>query len=117
MAEHSKEPWRVERSVEQLSDVITDAAALNVCRWIRVPGVANSHDADAGRICACVNALAGLNPEHVGGLVEAAKTVLGRYMDEDWCFACEGVGHDNDCEIQVLARALAKVQETAGPRT
>lgn len=64
MTEHSKEPWKIARIY--LHEIIVGPnrrfAAYSV--------------ADAARIVACVNALAGLKPEEIPELVEAVEQAL-----------------------------------------
>jgi hypothetical protein len=65
MSEHSKEPWRL--SPDELD--VLDADGFHVLDLIDVA------PSDKKLFIACVNALAGLKPEHVKELVEAVTKV------------------------------------------
>ena len=86
--EHTKEPWQVGRSGYFVFSANT-------------PVVNTNEKADANRIVACVNALAGLNPEGVRGLVDVVKAYFDMLV-----LICSGVGGVTDAEIRTTSDAV-----------
>lgn len=102
MIEHTNEPWRCMSQ--------SWAHGCDARRWSILPPVARGDDhitprtiaelppptaeCDARRIVACVNALAGLNPGHVGELVEMcdelrrALAFIHKWTTDDNCAMC-----------------------------
>ena len=77
MSGHSKEPWSVGPFAGHASSGDRLVAACNGhFNNTRGEEVDNENHANAARIVSCVNALAGLNPDAVAGLVEAANALL-----------------------------------------
>jgi hypothetical protein len=108
MPEHSKEPWR--RDGEEF---VVDADGYGVIDIEK----ADMLPADISRAIACVNALAGLKPEKIKKLVQAAEAVrqTSYHADGDgevWCTECaRGLrDHAATCTIGTLATALAEVK-------
>lgn len=115
MTEHSKEPWK--RLPGNNHEHIIDANGTQIAWWHTytddLPRIL--HTKNATRLCACVNALAGLNPEHVGELVEGVEKALSEFLTEGrsgvYCDDCGGVDtHSPTCTIAPLQALLAKVK-------
>lgn len=113
MTEHSKEPWGLTVIGDCNRIRITDADGFTIAN-LDTEVLEGKQPANAKRMRTCVNALAGLNPEHVGELVEAARKAVALNVHDDWCDECGDTTHTPDCVIAGLQAALAKVQETAG---
>ena len=79
MNEHTKEPWYIRTSAHvhpggntSCLEIVGDNGAAVTCgEW--EGGIPPEREANAERIVACVNALAGYEPGAVGELVAAAK--------------------------------------------
>lgn len=65
--------------------------------------------ANAARIVACVNALAGLNPEAVRDVVEALKTARRRFSEQNGVVSAE-VWNGNYKAVAAINAALARVK-------
>ena len=88
MSKHTAEPWKVsDGRYIRVRDPQSDADKHAICqvytRGIGPERQAES-DANAARIVECVNALSGLNPAGVKGMVEAATAVIDRWDSPDW---------------------------------
>jgi hypothetical protein len=97
MSDHSKEPWEYTDDRYDILDAGGEAACWTVFTVVS--------ESDATRIVACVNALAGMRPEAVKGLVEAVE----RFVHE-----CAGnladPNHDRQDYLS-LEQALAELKE------
>lgn len=83
MAEHSKEPWRIDNNDRQGFLIAEDGRVIKY--WNHNTRDDPIHTQDAVRIVACVNALAGLKPEKVKAMVEVLAEVvhaLNSYHEE-----------------------------------
>ena len=84
-AKHTPEPWGVWLNPDggNLEMITDDGLARHI-----VYVVGNTHEAKANgrRIVACVNACAGINPEAVPNLLEAAKDFIYK-VDEGRAFS------------------------------
>lgn len=103
MSGHSKEPWSVGPFAGHASSGDRLVAACNGhFNNTRGEEVDNENHANAARIVSCVNALAGLNPDAVAGLVEAARDVM------DWAGTSDVLR--NHGMIRRLAAALSALE-------
>ena len=119
---HTAEPWRKVRSQDRLNphdigiarDGIQAVLAECYAEFHAKGDVRPAEcEANAARIVACVNALAGLNPEAVPALVEAAEAVDGAFTT--W-LAEYATGPDEGRalrSITALRAALAAVKGVA----
>lgn len=66
----------------------------------------------AQRVRACVNALAGLKPERLNGLVGAVKMIVDDNITmQGRCEQCDEVNsHESWCYVGILQTALAEVK-------
>ena len=97
-AKWAPEPWTVWRRHNGTSIADGEDKVIADCSALR------PHRADAARIVACVNALAGLNPEGVAELVEAAHRVMVFFPE-----LAEGRSETSRRVLGALDAALAKV--------
>lgn len=82
---HTKEPWFVTEAYDgDVAIRTTPEPSTNICgdgvifeNSGRSSGSVTPED--AARICACVNALAGLNPEAVGQVIQTIESFLIRH--------------------------------------
>jgi hypothetical protein len=79
-AKHTPEPWKVQTLHSDGMIVTRDRLEIVTPEWDVVTGTPGAppirRSSDASRIVACVNALAGMNPEAVAELVEAARQIV-----------------------------------------
>ena len=74
---HTKEPWRWGYDADETLFVFAELQEV-ACIRQEQPDQAN-----AQRICDCVNACAGLNPKAVPKLLEACKAMV-EYISQQW---------------------------------
>ena len=72
MSKHTPEPWAVETELNH-HIVSSDGKYIVFFGWEQFP---ENYEANRARIIACVNALAGLNPEAVPNVVEALREAI-----------------------------------------
>jgi hypothetical protein len=111
MAEHSKEPWGVTVIGDCNRIRITDADGFTISN-LDTEVLEGKQPANAKRMRACVNALAGLKPEKIEGLMGAVGMIVEDNMAANGeCEQCYEVDkHESWCYIDILQRALAEVK-------
>jgi hypothetical protein len=85
MTQHVTEPWFIARADDHPKKPLVIASESNTEAIATVWAYMMPTQANANRIVACVNALAGMNPSAVGELVAAVRLILptgDRLMDE-----------------------------------
>ena len=84
---HTPEPWHVKHDTNVMTYRTINGTPIECSAFnqndSRDPTCERQNQANASRAVACVNALAGLNPEAVKDVVEACKTFLAWLDRED----------------------------------